>query len=68
MNGAPQFTVQGQPGFSYVIEATTNLLSPPALIPWQPIHTNGTFGDGQFQFTDPDSTLFPHRFYRAVKR
>jgi hypothetical protein len=68
MNGAPQFTVQGQPGFSYIIEATTNLLSPPALIPWQPIRTNGTLGDGQFQFTDPDNALFPHRFYRALKR
>ncbi len=66
-NGAPQFLVQGQPGFTYVIEATTNLLSLPALIPWVPIRTNGTLGNGQFPFTDFDSTNFPQRFYRVMK-
>ena len=66
-NGALEYTVQGQPGFTYVIEATTNLLSPPALIPWVPIKTSGTRANGQFPFTDPDSTNFPHRFYRVVK-
>ena len=66
-NGAPQFLVQGQPGFTYVIEATTNLISPPALIPWVPIFTSGTRANGQFPFTDLDSTNFPRRFYRVVK-
>ena len=66
-NGAPQFLVQGQPGFTYVIEATTNLVSPPALISWTPIFTSGTRANGQFPFSDPDSTNFPHRFYRVVK-
>lgn len=66
-DGVPQFLVQGQPGFTYVIEATTNLLSPPALIPWVPIFTSGTRANGQFPFSDPDSTNFPHRFYRVVK-
>jgi hypothetical protein len=66
-NGLVEYTVQGQPGFTYVIEATTNFPAPPAAIPWMPIRTNGTFGSGSFSFTDPDSTNFPHRFYRAVK-
>ena len=66
-NGAPQFLVQGQPGFTYVIEATTNLLAPPALIPWTPLFTSGTRPNGQFPFADPDSTNFPRRFYRVVR-
>jgi uncharacterized repeat protein (TIGR03803 family) len=66
-NGLKQLTVQGQPGFSYVIEATTNLPPPPTVIPWQPIGTNGTLANGQLQFSDPDTTLFTKRFYRVVK-
>jgi hypothetical protein len=66
-NDTPQFLVQGQPGFTYVIEATTNLLSPTTLIPWVPIFTSGTRANGQFPFTDLDSTNFPQRFYRVVK-
>ncbi len=65
--GMTQFTVQGQPGFLYTIEATIDLLSPPALTSWSPIHTTGTLPNGQFSFTDPDSTSFSKRFYRAVK-
>jgi hypothetical protein len=65
-NGLKQLTVQGNPGVTYVIEATPDLLSPPALIPWLPILTNGAFGNGQFSFTDPDSTNFSQRFYRVV--
>lgn len=66
VDGARQFTVQGQPGFSYVIEAATNLLSPSALTQWVPIQTNGTAADGQFRFIDPITTNFPQRFYRVV--
>jgi fibronectin-binding autotransporter adhesin len=64
-NGTPQFTVQGQPGFIYVVEATTNLLSPAALIPWVAIRTNGTIISSQFSFSDTESTNFPRRFFRA---
>lgn len=67
VDGLIQFTVQGQPGFLYVTEATTNLLSPPALTTWVPIRTNGTLGDGTFPFTDFDTTNHPRRFYRVVK-
>ena len=65
-DGLKQISVQGQPGFLYVVEATEQLFSPPALIPWQPIHTNGTQANGQFQFIDPDTALFSRRFYRVV--
>ncbi len=68
VDGARQYTVQGQPGFTYVIEATTNLLSPPAQSPWVPIRTNGTLANGQFPFTDLEATNFPQRFYRVFTR
>lgn len=66
-DGVPHYTVQGQPGFTYRIEATTNLVSPPAVISWAAIHTSGTLANGQFPFTDPDATNFTQRFYRVVK-
>ena len=66
-SGAFCLRINGQPGFTYVIEATTNLLAPPALIPWTPLFTSGTRPNGQFPFADPDSTNFPRRFYRVVR-
>jgi len=43
-----------------VIQSATN-----AAI-WSPIFTNTTSASGTFDFTDPVSTNFPHRFYRAL--
>ncbi len=63
-NGTVQFDLVGVPGQTAVIEATTNLLSPPASISWVPIATNTLDSSGVLQFIDSRATNFPHRFYR----
>jgi hypothetical protein len=50
------FSVNGGSGNSYVIEASTNLIS------WIPLETNTI----PFQFTDENANQFSRRFYRAV--
>ncbi len=64
-DGRAQLTVRGQPGFTYVIEATPEFLTAPAPTPWSPISTNLANPTGQFQAIDPDATSFARRFYRA---
>jgi len=54
------FTINGQPGRTYVVEASTNL------VVWTPVFTNST--GGVFVFTDNGSTGFVFRFYRVVER
>jgi hypothetical protein len=58
-NGLPTFQLTGQPGYSYAVQASTNLVD------WTNIslvvNTNGTV-----PFTDPASTNYNQRFYRAV--
>jgi hypothetical protein len=51
-----QFSITGVPGFSYVIQATTDFTS------WTPIQTNTS----PFTFTDTATTNYAYRFYRAV--
>jgi len=58
-DGSFGFNVQGQAGQVMVIEVSTNLLD------WLPLQTN-TLGSGPFYFSDPDTTNFTQRFYRAV--
>jgi len=58
-NGCFGFNVQGQAGQVIVIEVSTNLLD------WLPLQTN-TLGSGPFYFSDPNTTNFTQRFYRAV--
>jgi hypothetical protein len=48
-------------GFTYILEATTNLIFPEG---WQPIATNAAVTNGVLQFIDPQATNFPQRFYR----
>jgi subtilisin family serine protease len=61
MSGDPfRLRVSGGPNRACVIEATTNLTS------WTPIFTNTTSAAGTFDFADPQSASFTHRFYRAV--
>jgi hypothetical protein len=55
------FTLNGVPGRSNVIEATTNL-APPAL--WLPLATNAP-ASGLFNFTNFSRTNFSLRFFRA---
>ncbi len=53
------FNVQAVAGQVVVIEASTDF------VVWTPIQTNLVAASGMFSFVDPQSGLFPHRFYRA---
>jgi uncharacterized repeat protein (TIGR01451 family) len=56
-----QFSVNGQSGQEYIIQASTNLVTGP----WVPIFTNTAPFTSPFTFTDLPS-IYPARFYRAV--
>jgi subtilisin-like proprotein convertase family protein len=58
-NGSFTLTLSGQPGKTYVIQASSDLAS------WVPVATNVTSVAGNFQFTDTNVVSFPYRFYRA---
>jgi hypothetical protein len=60
-NGLFQLHWQGEPGATYRLDASTNLLSNS----WVPLLTNGTL-TGLLDYIDSGATNFPHRFYRAV--
>jgi hypothetical protein len=51
----------GEPGQTYVLEATTNLTSP---VIWLPMATNTLGTNGLWQFTDPQSPYFTQRFFQ----
>jgi subtilase family serine protease len=60
-DGSVTLNLNGAPGYSYVLEMTTNLVSP---VSWSPVATN-TFGtNGVWQFTDAQATNSIQRFYR----
>lgn len=50
--------IQGTDGANYIVEATTNFTT------WTPVLTNAPVG-GFLQFTDPQMTNQPYRFYRV---
>ena len=52
------FNITGTNNFTVVVEACTNLASPN----WIPLQTI-TLADGSFQFSDPQWTNYPSRFY-----
>ena len=54
-------TLVGAPGYSYILETTTNLSSADG---WQPVATNLLGTNGVLPFTDAQATNFPQRFYR----
>jgi hypothetical protein len=56
INGEFQLIVTGVPGYSYIVQASTNLLD------WTPVQTNVS----PFSFTDVSTTNYPNQFYRAV--
>lgn len=58
-DGAFGVTFRGEPGQRFLIQASTNLISWPALL------TN-EFSSSTFDFIDPQATNFSRRFYRAV--
>jgi uncharacterized repeat protein (TIGR03803 family) len=57
-----QLVINGVPGRSHVIEATTNFGSPTI---WTALATNPTAPNGIWIFTDPASSSLSRRFYRA---
>jgi hypothetical protein len=57
-SGNFSFTVTGVSNQTIVVEASTNLVN------WQPVWTN-TLSGTNANFTDPQWTNFPSRFYRA---
>lgn len=58
-NGQFQLTLTGQPGQTYIIEASLNLQT------WTPVSTNAAAANGVLKFTDPDTANFTQRFYRS---
>ena len=57
-DGTVQLSLTCLPGFTYRIDASTNLLH------WVLV-TNFLIPDGEVQFIDPGASNFPQRFYRA---
>jgi len=47
-------------GFTYIIEASSNLLQ------WEKIGVASRIGPGEFQFEDTSASKIPRRFYRVV--
>jgi len=62
--GAFQFGFSNILGGTFNIFATTNLTLP--LANWTPLGAPAESPPGQFQFTDPQLTNFPQRFYRVT--
>ncbi|HXR05235.1 MAG TPA: hypothetical protein VN836_11060 [Verrucomicrobiae bacterium] len=56
-NGQFRMRLSGIGGLTNIIQATTNFST------WTPVLTNSA---GIYDFTDPDSAAYSHRFYRAV--
>ena len=59
-NGTFQFTVNGQSGQPYIVQASTNLLD------WVPVYTNPSPYLSPFTFTESNLTSFPDQFYRVI--
>jgi len=55
-NALFQFNISGTSGFSYIAQASTNLVD------WVSLKTNVS----PFTFTDANAVMLPNRFYRAV--
>ena len=62
-NGAFQFAFPNTPAGTNTVLTTTNLLLP--LTSWTVLGTVTDTSPGQFQFTDPQATNRPMRFYRV---
>lgn len=62
-NGVFVIPFSGEPGLTYILEASTNLTQGQG---WVPISTN-TPATSPFTLMDPNAANFPQRFYRAVQ-
>ena len=56
-------TFAGTPGATYLVQATTNLVSPVA---WQTISTNVAASNGQWTFVD-STTNYLQRYFRSAR-
>ena len=61
--GAFEFAFVNYPGASFIVLAATNLCQPPDT--WTPLPGLTEPSPGQYQFTDPEATTSPQRFYRV---
>ncbi len=61
-DGTKTIAFAGIPNQAYVVEAATDLLAPV----WVPIGTGTAGPNGLFQFTDPEASSYPSRFYRTA--
>jgi hypothetical protein len=61
-DGSKTITFAGIPTQTYAIEAATDLLAPV----WVRIGTGTAGANGLFQFTDPEASMYPSRFYRTA--
>ncbi len=59
-SGAFQFTVTGQPGQEYIVQASTNLLN------WVTVYTNPPPYNSPFIYTNSSAASYPALFYRVV--
>ena len=59
-NGTFQFTVSGQSGLEYIVQASTNLIN------WVPVYTNPPPYVSPFTFIDSSASTYPDRYYRVV--
>jgi uncharacterized repeat protein (TIGR01451 family) len=59
-NGTFHFTVNGQNGQQYIIQASTNLLN------WVPVYTNPPPFVSPFTFTNSGTSTYPSLFYRVI--
>jgi hypothetical protein len=64
INGVAVLNVQGAPGQTHQIQATTNL-NPP--IDWIPIATNMADSNGLFFSVDTQASNYMQRYYRSLR-
>ena len=63
LDGSVTLNLLGSPGFTYVLQATTNFVSPGI---WQPLATNIINTNGVWQFLDLQATNSLQKFYRLM--
>ena len=62
-NGSVTLSFVGVPDYTYLVEATLDLMPP---VVWTPVSTNTADINGLWQFTDTQATNYTQRFYRSV--
>jgi len=60
-DGSFTLNLAGAPGSTYILETTTNFISP---VIWQPVATNTFDASGVWQFIDIQAVNFQQQFYR----